>query len=87
METAIRAWVEKRMVYVELTDGRIVGFPAERFPLLKKASQEQLQTVSLRMNGTALRWEELDEDISVSGIVYGHFPHSRNASRSNLQTE
>jgi hypothetical protein len=25
------------------------------------------------MNGTALRWEELDEDISVAGIVQGNF--------------
>jgi hypothetical protein len=41
--------------------------------LLSKASDEQLKKVVLRANGTALRWEELDEDISVSGIVEGHF--------------
>ncbi len=32
-----------------------------------------LQNVALRLNGFALRWEELDEDITVAGIVAGHF--------------
>ena len=71
---ATRAWVSGRIVFVELTDGRqIGGFPAARFKLLRGASEEQLRQVTLRANGTALRWEELDEDISVSGIVEGHF--------------
>ncbi len=26
-----RAWVIDRMVFVELTDGRQIGFPADRF--------------------------------------------------------
>lgn len=70
---AIRAWVEKRMVFVELTDGRIIGFPAERFRLLAHATDEQLQAVEVRLQGHALRWDTLDEDISVPGIVAGHF--------------
>ena len=70
---ATRVWVSGRIVFVELTDGRQIGFPAARFKLLRDASEEQLRQVALRANGTALRWEELDEDISVSGIVEGHF--------------
>jgi hypothetical protein len=70
---ATRAWVSGRFVFIELTDGRQIGFPSSRFKLLRNASDEQLQHVALRANGTALRWEELDEDISVSGIVEGHF--------------
>jgi hypothetical protein len=70
---AIRAWVEKRMVFVELTDGRVVGFPANRFKRLKTASDEDLRKVSLDLNGYALRWEELDEDITVPGVVAGRF--------------
>lgn len=26
---ALRAWAEKRMIYIELTDGRIIGFPVQ----------------------------------------------------------
>ena len=71
--TAIIAWAEGRMIYIELTDGRIVGFPADRFKILSRATDDQLKEVSLRLNGFALRWETLDEDITVPGIVAGNF--------------
>ena len=70
---AIKAWSEGRTIYLELTDGRIIGFPADRFIILKKASTEELKEVSLRLNGFALRWENLDEDITVPGVVAGNF--------------
>ena len=70
---ASRVWVDRRTVFVELTDGRQLGFPADRFDRLSAASNEQLQKVSLRLNGYALRWEELDEDITVKGVVAGRF--------------
>ena len=71
--TAIKAWAEGRTIYLELTDGRFIGFPADRFKILKKASTEELKEVSLRLNGFALRWENLDEDITVPGVVAGNF--------------
>ena len=70
---AIRAWAEGRTVYIELTDGRTIGFPADRFKILKNATEQQLKKVTLRLDGFALRWEELDEDITVPGIVEGKF--------------
>ena len=70
---AIRVWAEKRTIFIELTDGRIIGFPADRFKILKDASTAELKEVSLRLNGFALRWEKLDEDITVPGIVAGNF--------------
>lgn len=79
---AIRAWAEGRTIFVELTDGRIIGFPADRFKILAKATDEQLQEVEIRLNGHALRWESLDEDITVPGIVAGNFqlPYLKQAS-------
>ena len=70
---ALRVWVEGRTVFVELTDGRIVGFPAGRFQRLREASDEQLRKVTLELDGYASRWEELDEDITVPGVVAGRF--------------
>ncbi len=70
---ALRVWVEHRMIFLELTDSRIVGFPADRFHILKQATEEQLKEVTLRLNGYALRWESLDEDITVPGILAGRF--------------
>ena len=70
---ASRVWVDRRTVFVELTDGRQLGFPADRFDRLSQASNEQLQKVTLRLNGYALRWEDLDEDITVRGVFEGRF--------------
>ena len=70
---AVRVWIAGRFVFIELTDGRQIGFPVARFKLLRDASDAQLQKVVLRLNGAALRWEELDEDISVAGIINGFF--------------
>jgi hypothetical protein len=70
---AVRVWVEKRLIFLELADGRIVGFPADRFRLLKTATDEQLKGVTLELNGSALRWKELDEDLTIAGVVAGYF--------------
>jgi len=79
---AIRSWAEKRTIFVELTDGRIIGFPADRFKILANATDEQLQEITIRLDGYALRWESLDEDITVPGIVAGNFqlPYLQKAS-------
>jgi len=70
---ALRAWSEGRTIFVELHDGRTVGFPADRFRILAGATDEQLAKVQVELNGHALRWEDLDEDITVPGILEGRF--------------
>ncbi|OFY55325.1 MAG: hypothetical protein A2X22_02675 [Bacteroidetes bacterium GWF2_49_14] len=60
-------------MYIELTAGRTISFPSARFKILSMATDEQLKEVSVRLNGYALRWETLDEDITVKGIVAGSF--------------
>lgn len=71
--TATRVWTEGRLVFLELTDGRVVGFPADRFVILRRASDDQLRDVTLELDGAALRWDELDEDLTVAGVVAGRF--------------
>ena len=71
---AVRCWVEDRRIWLELADQRLASFPASKYPLLAKASPAQLAQVVLRLNGLALRWEELDEDIWVDDAVCGRFP-------------
>ena len=44
-----------------------------RFRILAAATEEQLARVQVEVSGYALRWEELDEDIAVPGIVAGRF--------------
>jgi len=71
---AARCWVEDRRVYVELVDERTVSFPASKFPRLAAATPEMLKQVELRVQGRALRWEALDEDIWVGDVLSGRFP-------------
>ena len=70
---ARRAWVTNGKVWIELEDGREIGFPVEKFPRLKSASADDLAKVKIEARGKALRWEELDEDISVEGILAGRW--------------
>jgi hypothetical protein len=69
--------VEARRICLELADGRFVSFPAAKYPLLANAPQNLLEKVKLRLNGLALRWEDLDEDIWVDDAVCGRFPRSK----------
>ena len=68
-----KAWAEKRTINIQLADGRTIGFPADRYILLKEASEDQLNEVEIRLDGYALRWENLDEDLTVHGILVGNF--------------
>jgi hypothetical protein len=71
---AVRCWIEDRRVFVDLADERTISFPASKFPRLAGATSEQLKQVSLRVQGRALRWEALDEDIWIGDVLAGRFP-------------
>jgi hypothetical protein len=79
---AVRCWVEGRRVWLELADQRLVSFPAAKYPRLAEAPQAQLEKVQLRVQGHALRWEELDEDIWVEDAVQGRFPKAKELALS-----
>jgi hypothetical protein len=74
---ALRCWIEGRRVWLELADQRVVSFPVSKYPLLANAPEKLLNNPLLRLNGLAIRWEELDEDIWVDDAVCGRFPQSR----------
>ena len=71
---AVRCWIDDRRVYIELADERTISFPVSKYPRLAVAPSEMLQQVTLRVQGRALRWEPLDEDIWVGDILAGRFP-------------
>jgi hypothetical protein len=60
---------DENTMWVELSDGRTLGVPLAWFPRLLKATASQRQRVELSRLG--LHWEELDEDISVAGLLAG----------------
>ena len=54
---------------VNLQDGGNLRLPLRRFPKLLAASPEQRRDVRISTSGERLRWDQLDEDISVSGLM------------------
>ena len=58
-------------IVVELVDGRTVTAPLVWFPRLSKATAEQLQKWELLGDGEGIHWPEIDEDISVAGLLAG----------------
>ncbi len=55
--------------WVELSDGRVLGVPLACFPRLLEAMPEQREAVEISPAG--LHWEDLDEDISIAGLLEG----------------
>ena len=68
---AERVWIEGGWVCVRLDDDREVRFPAERNRRLRAAGSEQLAHVEIICQGAGLHWPDLDEDLSVQGIMEG----------------
>ena len=56
-------------MWVDLSDGRVIAVPLAWFPRLLHATPEQRQRLEISLNG--LHWDELDEDISVAGLLAG----------------
>ncbi|MGM9511174.1 DUF2442 domain-containing protein [Larkinella sp. GY13] len=64
-----RVWFDKERIFVELSDGRIVGSPLEWFPRLQRATIEQRNQYELVSGGYGIHWEQLDEDLLATGFL------------------
>ncbi len=56
---------------VTLADGREVSVPLEWFPRLRKATPKQRRNWHLIGRGIGIHWPDIDEDISVEGLLRG----------------
>lgn len=56
-------------VRVTLADGREIAAPLDWFPRLKKATPKQRKHWRLIGGGVGIHWEEVDEDISIAGLL------------------
>ena len=65
--TAVR--FDDDQMWVDLEDGRTLGIPLAWFPRLLHASPAQREQFTLSRAG--LHWDELDEDISIAGLIAG----------------
>jgi hypothetical protein len=60
---------DEHSMWVDLEDGRTIGVPLAWFPRLFRATPAQREACELSRCG--LHWDEIDEDISVAGLLAG----------------
>lgn len=63
--------VDGAMLSVSLDDGRELSVPIEWFPRLRDASPEARTKWRLIGQGEGIHWPDIDEDISVLGLLAG----------------
>lgn len=68
------------MMWVDLVDGRRLGVPLTYFPRLLRATPEERANLCMSGGGSGLHWDELDEDISVEGLLMGVGDRSANVA-------
>ena len=69
---------DENSFWVDLEDGRTLGIPLAWFPRLLHATPQQREQVELSRSG--LHWEEIDEDISIAGLLTGRGDMTRSTN-------
>ena len=73
LSTNRKVWVESCMICLLMSDNKEVRFPVELNSKLKNATEKQLRNIEIICEGTGLHWPDLDEDLSITGIVKGRY--------------
>ena len=56
---------------VDLSDGRSISVPIAWFPRLLHSSEQERNNWRLIGKGQGIHWEDVDEDISIEGLLAG----------------
>ncbi|TGK24330.1 DUF2442 domain-containing protein [Leptospira yasudae] len=78
---AQKVWFDEDSLWVALYDGRKLSVPLTYFPRLLRATSKQRAEVVISGGGIGLHWEEIDEDISVAGLLLGTGDQTKRFSR------
>jgi hypothetical protein len=63
--------ISKDTLSVDLSDGRTISVPLAWFPRLLQSTPEERNHWRLIGSGHGIHWEDIDEDISVEGLLAG----------------
>ena len=68
---AVTVRVTRESLAVDLADGRTVIAPIAWYPRLLNATREERQRWRLIGGGEGIHWPDIDEDVSVAGLLAG----------------
>ncbi len=69
---ASKVWCDNENLCVALYDGRQLFVPLAYFPRLLNATPQQRNHYELSGGGTGIHWDDIDEDLSVPGLLMGN---------------
>ena len=72
-------WFKDERIFMRSSLGNEYSRPLESFPRLKDANSEERNSFTIRLQGEALRWEGIDEDIHISSFFDKDEPKYDNA--------
>lgn len=78
--------VTDRFLIVELRDGRVLSVPLGWYPRLAEGSPRERRNWEILGPGTGIHWPDLDEDISVEGLLQG-LPSNESSGSLNAWRE
>ena len=68
---ATRVEITDDSLTVELDDGRMISVPVAWYPRLSHGSREERNNWRLIGRGEGIHWPDLDEDLTVAGLLEG----------------
>ena len=71
MPTVLDVGVSDDTLRVTLSDGRALAVPTGSYPRLAHATASELSNWAIIDGGVGIHWPQLDEDISLSGLLAG----------------
>lgn len=71
MSEAQSAAVAEETLIVQLTDGRAISLPLAWYPRLAYGTPQERSNWRLIGGGEGIHWPDLDEDLSVAGLLAG----------------
>jgi hypothetical protein len=78
--TAQRVRVTDEALIINLVDGRVLSVPLGWYPRLSHGTEQERNNWRLIGDGEGIHWPELDEDLSVAGLLAGR--HSGESQQS-----
>ena len=71
MPTAVDVHVSAETLSVDLSDGRTISAPLGWYPRLEHATEKERRNWRFIGKGHGIHWEDIDEDVSIEGLLAG----------------
>jgi hypothetical protein len=76
---------EKGYMILILNNGAIVPEDIKKYPALKKASKKELESYKILGGGSAIQWQDLDEDLSVKQIIIDYVRETEKVNKQIIK--